>query len=111
MPDIQKMITDKKFHSYRQRQTCQHQVAKPAIPFKTNHTAPHPLNKKTYRERNHIEPLLHKLKKFHHVPTRYQKLKPTFLPIIHLALAFIRLNELSWISSDNASPGGPPYFC
>lgn len=44
-----------------------------------------------YRERNRVERLFVKLKEFRRIATRYEKLKVTFLGIIHLALGFIRL--------------------
>ena len=72
------------------------------IPFKANRTAPGRLNKKAYRERNRIERLLGKLKEFRRVATRYEKLKRTFLGIIHLALGFIRLKRLLIVN--RASP-------
>jgi transposase len=41
--------------------------------------------------RNKIERLIGKLKEFRRIATRYDKLKETFLGIIQLALAYIRL--------------------
>jgi transposase len=40
-----------------------------------------------------IERLIGQLQEFRRVATRYEKLKQTFLGIIHLALGFIRLKQ------------------
>jgi transposase len=47
-----------------------------------------------YRERNRVERLFGKVKQFRRVATRYEKLKGTYLGMIHLALGFIRLRRL-----------------
>jgi transposase len=94
VPDVEEVVADKGFDGDRQRQACRDRGAKPVIPFKANRTSPGRLNKKAYRERNRIERLLGKLKEFRRVATRYEKLKQTFLGIIHLALGFIRLKRL-----------------
>jgi hypothetical protein len=39
--------------------------------------------------------LFGKLKQFRRVATRYEKLKQTFLGVLHLALGFIRLRKLT----------------
>jgi transposase len=44
-----------------------------------------------YVERNRVARLPGKLKQFRRVTTRYEKLKETFLGLIHLALGFIRI--------------------
>jgi transposase len=41
------------------------------------------------RQRNRVERLVGKLKQFRRVATRYEKLGETFLPVVHLAAAFI----------------------
>ena len=65
--------------------------AEAVIPVKSNRVGPEPLDKVAYRERNRVERLFAKLKEFRRVATRYEKLKQTFLGMIHLALGFIRL--------------------
>jgi transposase len=94
VPDIDEVVGDKGFDGDPQRQACREHGAKPVIPFKANRTRPGRLNKKAYRQRNKIERLFGKLKEFRRVATRYEKLKQTFLGIIHLALGFIRLKRL-----------------
>ena len=94
VPDMEEVVGDKGFDGDGQRQTCRDHGAKPVIPFKLNRTTVGRFNKKAYRERNRIERLFGKLKEFRRVATRYEKLKQTFLGIIHLALGFIRLKRL-----------------
>ena len=94
LPDIDEVVGDKGFDGDAQRQACRDHGAKPVIPFKANRTSPGRLNKKAYRERNMVERLFGKLKEFRRVATRYEKLKQTFLGVIHLALGFIRLKRL-----------------
>lgn len=94
VPDMEEVVADKGFDGEPQRRACRDHGAKPVIPFKSCWTAPGRLNRKAYRARNGIERLLGKLKEFRRVATRYEKLKQTFLGIIHLALGFIRLKRL-----------------
>jgi transposase len=94
VPDIEEAVGDKGFDGEPQRQACRDRDIKPVIPYKANCTKPGRLNQKAYRERNKIERLNGKLKEFRRVATRYDKLKQTFLGIIHLALGFIRLKQL-----------------
>jgi transposase len=65
----------------------------PQIPSKRNRIDPWPLLDEAYRERNRVERLFAKLKQFRRVATRYEKLKQTFLGVLHLALGFIRLRK------------------
>ena len=69
--------------------------AEAVIPAKANRVDPEPLDRDAYRERNRVERLFAKLKEFRRVATRYEKLRVTFLGMIHLALGFIRLRERS----------------
>jgi len=94
VPDMEEVVGDKAFDGDEQRQSCRDHGAKPVIPFKANRKKPGRLNKKAYRARNKVERLFGKLKEFRRVATRYEKLKETFLGIIHLALGFIRLKRL-----------------
>ena len=59
-------------------------------PSKKNAAHPVPLDKAAYRERNRIERLFAKAKEFRRVATRYEKLKETFLGLLHLVFGFIR---------------------
>jgi transposase len=61
------------------------------VPAKANRVDPEPFDEAAYRERNRVERLFAKLKEFRRVATRYEKLKATFLGMIHRAPGFIRL--------------------
>ena len=52
-------------------------------------------DRRAYRGRNVVERAVAKLKEFRRIATRYEKLKVTFLGMIHLALGFIRLRATS----------------
>jgi transposase len=93
VPDLEEVVGDKGFDGEPQRQACRDHGAKAVIPYKANRTAVGRLNKRAYRQRNRIERLFGKLKEFRRVATRYEKLKATFLGMIHLALGFIRLKQ------------------
>ena len=89
--EIDQVVGDKAFDGASQRRACAAVGAEAVIPAKANRVAPEPLDKAAYRERNRVERLFAKLKEFRRIATRYEKLKATFLGMIHLALGFIRL--------------------
>ena len=64
---------------------------------------PWPFDPAGYKERNRVERLVGKLKQFRRAATRYEKLKRTFLGVIHLALGFIRLKRLMRTSIVNTA--------
>jgi transposase len=88
---VEQVVGDKAFDGRPQRRACAARGAEPVIPAKANRVDPEPLDKAAYRERNRVERLFAKLKEFRRVATRYDKLKQTFLGMIHLARGFIRL--------------------
>jgi transposase len=90
---VSQVVGDKGFDGRAQRQACTDRGAEPVIPYKACWTNPGPLNRVAYRERNRIERLFARLKEFRRVATRYDKLKQTFLGMIHLTLGFIRLRS------------------
>ena len=63
----------------------------PVIPNKANRTDPWPFDRRAYRERNRVERLFAKAKQFRRVATRYDKLRATFLGLLHLVFGLIRL--------------------
>jgi transposase len=93
VPVIDELVGDKGFDGDSQRQACIDRNVFPNIPNKKNRLEPRPFMPEGYVERNRIERLLSKLKQFRRVATRYEKLKETFLGLIHLALGFIRLRS------------------
>jgi transposase len=88
---VDQVVGDKAFDGAAQRRACAAIGACAVIPAKSNRVDPEPLDRAAYRERNRVERLFAKLKEFRRVATRYEKLKETFLGMIHLALGFIRL--------------------
>jgi transposase len=89
--DIDQVVGDKAFDGAAQRRACEATGAEAVIPAKANRVAPEPHDEAAYRERNRVERLFAKLKEFRRVATRYEKLKGTFLGMIHLALGFISI--------------------
>jgi transposase len=91
VPVFDEMVGDKAFDGDAQRQACIERNVFPNIPNKKNRLDPWAFLPDGYRQRNGVERLLGKLKQFRRVATRYEKLKETFLGLIHLTLGFIRL--------------------
>lgn len=91
VPHFDELVGDKGFDGDEQRLSCIDRDVFPNIPNRSNRREPWPFMPEGYRERNRIERLLGKAKQFRRIATRYEKLKETFLGIIHLALGFIRL--------------------
>jgi transposase len=91
VPHFDELVGDKGFDGDGQRAACINRDVFPNIPNRSNRVAPWPFLPEGYVERNKVERLFGKVKQFRRVATRYEKLKETFLGIIHLALGFIRL--------------------
>jgi len=103
VPGIDELVGDKGFDGDDQRRACIARDVFPNIPSRRNRVRPWPLDPDGYRERNRVERLFAKVKPFRRVATRYEKLKPTFLGVIHLALGFIRLRRLARTSIVNTT--------
>jgi transposase len=93
VPHFDEVTGDKGFDGDAQRRACIDRDLFPNIPNRSNRVDPWPFDRDGYRERNRVERLIGKLKQYRRVATRYEKLKPTFLGMIHLALGFIRLKR------------------
>ena len=93
VPVIDELVGDRGFDGDGQRLACVGRDIFPNIPNRSNRTEPWPFLPDGYVERNRVERLFAKLKQFRRVATRYDKLKETFLGIIHLALGFIRIRS------------------
>jgi transposase len=93
VPHFDELTTDKGFDGDEQRQACIDEDVFPNIPNRSNRKDPWPHNPEGYKDRNRIERLIGKLKHFRRVATRYDKLKTTFLGMIHLALGVIRFRH------------------
>jgi transposase len=88
---VDQVVGDKAFDGAAPRRACVAIGAEAVIPAQANRVDPEPLDAAAYRERNRVERLLGKTKEFRRIATRSEKLKVTFLGLIHLALGFIRL--------------------
>jgi transposase len=95
VPEVEEVVGDKGFDGDGQREACLDRDVIPMIPNKKNRIDPWPFDPAAYRERNRVERLFGKLKQFRRAATRYEKLRVTFLGVIHLALGFIRLRKLT----------------
>jgi transposase len=93
--EIDELVGDRGFDGDAQRAACLDRDVVPVIPNKKNRVDPWPFEPGPYRERNRAERLFGKLKQFRRAATRYEKLRATFLGVIHLALGFIRLRKLT----------------
>jgi transposase len=87
------LVGDRGFDGDGQRLACVGRDVFPNIPNRSNRKEPWPFLPDGYVERNRVERLFAKLKQFRRVATRYDKLKETFLGMIHLALGFIRIRS------------------
>lgn len=95
VPEVDELVGDKGFDGDAQRAACIDRDVVPVIPNKKNRVEPWPFDPVPYRERNRVERLFGKAKQFRRVATRYEKLRATFLGVLHLALGFIRLRKLT----------------
>jgi len=93
--EVGELVGDRGLDGDDQREACLDRDVVPVIPNKKNRTDPWPFDPRPYRERNRVERLFGKLKQFRRAATRYEKLRATFLGVIHLALGFIRLRKLT----------------
>lgn len=93
VPVIDELDGDKGFDGDRQRHACTDRGVFANIPNRKNRVHPWAFEPIGYRERNRVERLIGKLKQFRRVATRYEKLKLTFLGLIHLALGFIKVKS------------------
>jgi transposase len=94
VPDIDELVGDKAFDGDQTRCDCLDRDVIPNIPLKSNRD-PESWDWyiEGYRERNRVERLLGKAKQFRRIATRYEKLKVTYLGLLHLVLGFIRLRK------------------
>ncbi len=94
VPAVDEVVGDKGFDGDALRSECLERDVNPNIPIKANR--PQDLwawNREGYKERNRVERLFGKAKQFRRIATRYEKLKVTYLGLLHLTLGFIRLRR------------------
>jgi transposase len=99
IPAVDELVGDKAFDGDPQRFACLDRNVATVIPSKANRVEPWPLDEAAYRGRNRVERLFSKAKQFRRVATRYEKLRATFLGVVHLALGFIRLRRLANVNT------------
>ena len=85
------LVGDKGFDGDGRRGAWINRNVFPNIPNKRNRVDPWGFLPEGYVERNRVARQLGKLKQFRRGATRYEKLKETFLGLIHLALGVIRI--------------------
>jgi transposase len=91
---VDEVVADKAYAGDPQRQACVDRNLAPQVPNKSNAVDPWPFDPKAYRERNKVERFINKLKQFRRTATRYDKLRETFLGLLHLVLGFIRAKAI-----------------
>jgi transposase len=68
----------------------------PIIPSRSDQPGNPDFDREAYRERNLVERLVGKLKKFRRVATRYDKLDPHYLAFVQLASAMVWLRSFGY---------------
>jgi transposase len=92
--EVDEIVGDKGFDGDRLRCDCLDREVNPNIPLRANRDPDRwAFDPVSYRERNRVERLFGKAKQFRRVATRYDKLKVTYLGLLHLTLGFIRLRK------------------
>ena len=89
------VIVDKAYDSDDVRVHIERLEAKAIIPPRSNRTNPPDCDRELYKQRNKIERLINKLKRFRRFATRYDRRPSHFRATIPLAAAVIRHNQLS----------------
>jgi len=94
VPVIDELVGDKAFDGDALRCACLERDVNPNIPLRSNRDPERwAWDEEGYRERNRVERLLGKAQQFRRIATRYDKLKRTYLGLLHLVLGFIRLRK------------------
>lgn len=90
VPDLEEVVADKSYDSWDIKERVLEAGMPAHIPSKSNAVEEWPIDVDAYKERNRVERLVNKMKQFRRIATRYEKLKDTFLSLIHLVLSFIK---------------------
>ncbi len=77
--DIHPMLMDRAYKDEAMRQAVLYSGFIPVVPPKKNRRSPWEYDKELYKRRNEIERYFRRLKRFHKVFTRYDKLENFFL--------------------------------
>jgi transposase len=97
---VDEAVGDKAFDGDDLRCECLDRDVNPNIPLKANRDPESwAWGGEGYQERNRVERLFGKAKQFRRVATRYEKLKATYLGLLHLVLGFLRLRRLTNVNT------------
>lgn len=92
--EVDEVVGDKGFDGDELRCACLDREVNPNIPLRANRDPDlWAFDPDSYKERNRVERLFAKAKQFRRVATRYEKLKVTYLGLLHVVLGFIRLRK------------------
>ena len=80
------MIADKAYDSSTFREAAATNGIKTSIPARSKRTRAVPFSAQLYRHRHRIENFFQKIKRYHRVATRYDKLAENFLGFVCLAV-------------------------
>ena len=91
---VDEAVGAKGFDGDRLREQCLDRHVNPNIPLKANRDPDRwAFDPVSYKERNKVERLFAEAKQFRRIATRYDKLKFTYMGLIHLTLGIIRLRS------------------
>jgi transposase len=91
---VDEIVGDKGFDGDQLRCDCLNREVNPNIPLRANRDPDAwAFDPVSYKQRNRVERLFGKAKQFRRIATRYEKLKVTYLGLLHLILGFIRLRK------------------
>ena len=97
---VGEIVGDKGFDGDALRRACVDRDVAPNIPLKSNRDQESwAFEPEGYKERNRVERLFAKAKQFRRIATRYEKLKVTYLGLLHLTLGFIRLRKVGNVNT------------
>lgn len=80
------LLMDRAYEDDATRQLAARQGFTPVVPPKSNRRVSWEYDKELYKQRNHIERLFRRIKRFRRIFTRYEKLDTMFFAFITLAL-------------------------
>jgi transposase len=89
LPQLTYAVMDKGYDSDPIRQDLQSREVLPVIPPKRNRKEPIVYDTDQYQLREQVERFFNKLKQFRRIATRYEKLRHTFLALIHLVASWL----------------------
>ena len=89
--DAGAVIADKAYDSEALVRRIEGRGAVAVIPPKKNRKAPRVYDKHLYKERNKVERLVHLLKRYRRVATRYEKTDPNYLGFVYVAAVMVLL--------------------